>query len=394
MPLGDSPIGHIGTADVIMRRFAIAIAALVLAAPTGLFARSEAPTSAPDAHARIAPLLANLFSQPHQQQQEIRQQLEGEPNLPLVLAAMLNDPNPVVRRTSLALLCDRYGDWSVVSAVQSVLNAELARGAKADGYVIAACCEILTDWPQWDSIPVLVNAMKSRQQVADHGLAGKVSTTLKTSVWRQVDAALRLISGEWPMPEPDATAPVIAANSPQDACDREQLQKSWDAWWSASCSSSEPLPQVRLQLTWTAPPMRQSSSQLTTVTAAMSLLWIRPTGSIHYSRVLGVAPLADEPAWKWDEKSHRQAEYHLNAIQADSVRGLFGDVSSAAPATAWSISRPAGLPENWHGKLQVISPFGPSAAVDLVENGTPGSVRPPASAGAALTELMSIPTQP
>jgi hypothetical protein len=312
-----------------------------------------------------------------------------------LLATLLSDPNPVVRRTSLALLCDRYGDWTVVSAVQSVLNTELTRGAKGDGYVIAACCELLADWPQWDSIPVLLNAMKSKQQVTNPGLAGKPNATAeKISVWRQVDAALRLISGEWPMPEPDATAPPVAAGSPQDTCDRDQLQKAWEAWWSASCSSSEPLPQVRIQLTWATPPVRPTASQLTTVSATMSLLWIRPTGSIHYSRVLGIAPVADEPTWKWDEKSRRQAEYHLNAIQADSVRGLFADVSSAIPGTSWAIPRPAGLPDNWRGRLQVISPFGSSAMVELVEAGAPGAVRPPASAAGALTELMSIPTQP
>ncbi|MDD4891225.1 MAG: hypothetical protein PHU85_14990, partial [Phycisphaerae bacterium] len=140
-----------------MRYLAILILSVAISPSFSLAKSGDTPTSAPDAKARIGPAIADLFNQTHIQRQLTRQQLENEPDLPALLAALLADVDPAIRRTSLMLLRDHYGDWPVVSAVQTMLRSELARGDKGDAYVVSACCDILADWPQWDSIPVLLN---------------------------------------------------------------------------------------------------------------------------------------------------------------------------------------------------------------------------------------------
>jgi hypothetical protein len=270
----------------------------------------------------------------------------------------------------------------------------LGRGAKADGYIVTACCEVLADWPQWDSIPVLLDAMRVNQQISGQELPTKSPKADKLAVWREADAALRLVSGEWPMPEPDASAQPIPAGSAQDLQDKHKLEKTWDDWWASSSTLVEPVPQVRMELTWTTPSGRPTAPHSTTVTAATSMLWVRPTGSIYFSRLLGTAPSQDDPTWKWDDRTRRQCEFHLNAMRADAVRTLGTDLFAAAAGTTWAINRPQGLSANWRGRLQVVSQFGDVGEVELAETGTPGAIRPPASSTEALSELLTIPTMP
>ncbi|MDD4892099.1 MAG: hypothetical protein PHU85_19425, partial [Phycisphaerae bacterium] len=216
----------------------------------------------------------------------------------------------------------------------------------------------------------------------------------KTAVWRQADAAMRAISGDWPMPEPDASAAPIPPGSPQDREDRQSLGKTWGDWWNTNSTPTDGLPQVRVELTWNTPAARPAGVQTSTLDAALTMLWVRPTGSVHLSRLLGLAQSADAPIWKWDHRNRRQFELHLNAIQADAARAIAAGVLDAETSTTWAIDRPVGLPSNWHGRLSVLSPFGQPKTVELTEAGAPGAVRPPPAAADAMSDLLNVMNNP
>ncbi len=368
----------------------VVIALLVLSAgPLLLLGGSSAPTTAPSDLEQISRSVAGLFELPFSQQQEVRRDLESQPDLPQLLADLLTDANPVVRRTSLMLLRDDYGDWPIVASVQVQLAEELAKPGGGDGYVVAACCEILADWPRWDSIPVLLEAMRTDGQVAGHDLSAGASRPGRVAVWRQVDSSLRSISGEWPLPEPDTgPAPAARAGSPRDRDQQQELERTWGQWWTASALSPDPLPQLRIELEWCSTadeadgPARRE--------AAIASLWIRPTGSARFSRVTGMAPAPSDPAWRWTDRCRREYEWHLNAIQADAVRALVAALPAASPAQPWGIVRPVGVPDNWRGRIVATTPDGRVLSANLVDLASPESVRPPVPAAEALAELFAL----
>jgi len=381
-----------------MRCLAVAVF-LVVACPVLLLGGPGAPTTAPDDLDAIGQSVAGLFDLPYSQQQGVRRELESQPDLPQLLAGLLQHDDPVVRRTSLILLRDDYGDSSVVAAVQTQLAAELAKPAGGDGYVIAACCEILADWPRWDSIPALLDAMRTDDEVSGLDLSADRRRPDRTAVWRQVDASLRLISGEWPMPEPDAVR-TARPGSPRDREDQQNLEKTWGQWWTATALRPDPLPQVRIELDWVVSSVDPSGQ--TRHDAAVASLWVRPTGSARYSRVLGAAA-PDDPVWRWTDRCRRDYEWHLNAIQADAVRAVVATLSAAGPSQGlpnaehrvwgpqpWGIARPVGAPESWRGRVEATTADGRVLIVELADLSAPEAVRPPAPAADALAELLAL----
>lgn len=370
-----------------MRHLAITVLLTLLIGPAiSQAAPSEAPASQPEARAAIGSTVAELFTQPRGHQGHIRRQLEGYSNLPAMLASLLQDDDPVIRRNSLMLLRDNYGDWPVVSAVQQLLRTELARGKQSDPYVIMACCEILSDWPQWDSIPVLMTAVKSKQ-VGQQDRPHQSDRPAKIGVWREADTALRVVSGEWPLPEPDSSAAPAEPNSPQDIADRQTLEAAWAQWWAQSGACSvDSMPQVRAEFTW-----RQASAQpkCNKLDAASVLLWVRPTGSVFHCRTAGRVDRPDQPSWAWGHRTRRQTEFHLNGVQTDYIRTVAQAIVEAPTDTCWAMDRPADLPVNWAGSLRVSTVFGEST-VRIADPATPDAVRPPAPVAEALAELVNM----
>ncbi|MCG3178943.1 MAG: hypothetical protein BIFFINMI_01273 [Phycisphaerae bacterium] len=338
--------------------------------------------------------LGHLFDLPPEQQSEVRLRMKAEPDLPAKLAALLSHQDPQVRATCLALIRDDYGDLAVVSGVQELLAREMLKPGGGDAAVIASCCQILSEWPQWDSIPVLIDTLKNEPASAPVKLALLARSPSDRLPWRQADLALRQITGHWPLPEP--TPPGAADEQPaSDAAQQAQLlelRKTWDGWWNDVSLARNMLPILRLELVWYAPLRPVDAARGVRQRAATACtLWVRPTSFTQRCRISGLAESVDDPVWRWEQRGRAVHEIPLNAFQCDAVQLVRERLAKAAAANAlWIVPRPPSVSGTWHGRVQITDADGHRLSVELVEARTPGATRPPDDVAEALAELLSL----
>ena len=324
--------------------------------------------------------LRHLFDAPVRVQSRIRQLMESAENLPKRLAKELLTNDAELRWTCLVLIREEYGDQTVVPGVQALLGKQLAQPAQMDPAIVTACCEILGDWPRWDSIPELLAVLE-------------VPFSADTfEPFRTADASLRLITGYWPVPEPPGEPNSMLDPAVPVERSRRLILRAWTEWWEQTSKWKDALPEVRFVLDWYDEPAEvPADGPPPSREAIRRVLWVRPTGIASVRQTKGLAHDRGDPQWRWTGKVSRLAEVPLDAPFVQHVRSLENILHDAPAAQVWSVP-PADDPRagHWAAQVTLTDATGRLRAVELVVGATPNGVPASAEAIAALAGLLPL----
>lgn len=144
--------------------------------------------------------------------------------MPLLVPHLIASSDADVQHQALLMARDHYGRRELVPHIIRALGGLLNEPKDSAGFTRILACEVLAEWPDLRSVPVLLKALADSYTY--HGLVGDEEHTehVYRAVWWEADRALRLIT--WANP----TAKPLTHVMPRLG-QREAAQTAWETWW-------------------------------------------------------------------------------------------------------------------------------------------------------------------